>query len=108
MKESVKGVAVLLVIPLSGWERSYYLQGKLPAPVIWSLVLRNSIGLLRNTSAAGMAGRQQIRREEGLVDALIWMLRSALASGDPSVINNKVSLQRYSAFVFMKLPPLAN
>lgn len=86
----MKAVAVLLVIPLSGWERSYYMQGKLPGEVIWSLALRNSIGLLRNTSAAGIEGRQKIRREAGLVDALIWMLRSALASGDPTVINNKV------------------
>jgi len=90
LTESVKAVAVLIVLPLSGWERSWYLQSNSPSPIIWSLVLRNSIGLLRNTSAAGIAGRQKIRREAGLVDALVWMLRAAFLSGDPHDINNKV------------------
>ncbi len=83
-------MAVLIVIPLSGWERSLYLDGRLPSAVLWSTLLRNSIGVLRNTSAAGIEGRQKIRRQEGLIDALVWMLRAALASDNTGDINNKV------------------
>ena len=103
LTDSVKAVSVLLVIPLSGWERTWYLQKKSPSPVIWSLVLRNSIGLLRNTSAAGIGGRQKIRRENGLVDALVWMLRASFLSRDPNDINNKVIFEIPEALLTIRL-----
>eukprot|EP00794_Sanderia_malayensis_P016932 gene16932-18639_t len=90
LDESVEAVAVLIVIPLSGWQKSLYLDGRLPSAVLWSTVLRNSIGVLRNTSAAGIEGRRKIRQQEGLVDALVWMLRAALASENTSDVNNKI------------------
>ena len=92
LDESVEAVSVLIIIPLSGWERVLYLDGRPPGSVIWATSLRNAIGVLRNVSSYGPEARTRIRRQEGLIDALVWMLRAALAQ-DRDDMNNRVSLR---------------
>ena len=90
----MEAVAILIVIPLSGWEKEFAEMGSSPGVITWSALLRNSTGVLRNVSSAGIEARQKMRAVDGLVDALVWILRAAIKSFevDSNDIDNKVSL----------------
>ncbi|XP_065653552.1 uncharacterized protein LOC136071883 isoform X2 [Hydra vulgaris] len=94
LKECLEVVSMLVIIPLSGWEREYATIGKKPRNVIWSVLLRNSTGVLRNVSSAGRSARVKIRLIDGLIDSLIWILRAAIEQNkqDPEsdIISNKI------------------
>nr|XP_047125279.1 uncharacterized protein LOC105849224 isoform X2 [Hydra vulgaris] len=95
LKECLEVVSMLVIIPLSGWEREYATIGKKPRNVIWSVLLRNSTGVLRNVSSAGRSARVKIRLIDGLIDSLIWILRAAIEQNkqDPEsdIISNKIT-----------------
>lgn len=86
------GLAVLVnyvVIPHSGWNRC----GSGPPAtsgavkdVFWSTVFRNGTGVLRNVSSAGEYARRCLRECDGLVDALLLVIRSAIGKDN---IDNK-------------------
>lgn len=90
LKETLEVVSVLVVIPLSGWEKESSIMGKKPGVITWTALLRNSTGVLRNVSSAGKEARMKIRAIEGLLDALVWILRAGIADQNKSEINNKV------------------
>lgn len=78
-----------IIIPHSGWDRS--IDPNLPAPpgvmsnggdIYWSTVFRNGSGVLRNVSSAGEYARRKLRECEGLVDALLYLVRSAIGKND--------------------------
>lgn len=71
-----------IIIPHSGWEPS-----AASGETCWSTVFRNASGVLRNVSSAGEYARKKLRECEGLVDALLYVVRSAI---DKSNIGNKI------------------
>lgn len=78
------GVAVVvtyIVIPHSGWD------AQSPGDTCWSNVFRNASGVLRNVSSAGEYARTKLRDCDGLVDALLYVVRSAI---EKSNIGNKI------------------
>ena len=86
-------VSVLIIIPLSGWEKQNADMGNLPDKITWSRLLRNSTGILRNVASESLETRTKVREIEGLVDSLIWIIKAAIGSGDKEDINNKVCLK---------------
>lgn len=75
----------VIIIPHSGWDRS--LDPSLAPPVAcgeiyWSTVFRNASGVLRNVSSAGEYARKKMRECEGLVDALLFLVRTAISKND--------------------------
>ncbi|XP_046407039.1 armadillo repeat protein deleted in velo-cardio-facial syndrome-like isoform X3 [Ischnura elegans] len=69
-----------IIIPHSGWDHTS------PGETCWSTVFRNASGVLRNVSSAGEYARKKLRECEGLVDSLLYVVRSAI---DKSNIGNK-------------------
>ncbi|XP_020295406.1 catenin delta-2 isoform X2 [Pseudomyrmex gracilis] len=71
-----------IIIPHSGWDPS-----SSNGETCWSTVFRNASGVLRNVSSAGEYARKNLRECEGLVDALLYVVRSAI---EKSNIGNKI------------------
>lgn len=71
-----------IIIPHSGWDPS-----SSSGETCWSTVFRNASGVLRNVSSAGEYARKKLRECEGLVDALFYVVRSAI---EKSNIGNKI------------------
>lgn len=87
LKKSIidDGVAVTvtnIIIPHSGWD----FQGN-SGETCWSTVFRNASGVLRNVSSAGEYARKKLRECEGLIDALLYVVRCAI---EKSNIGNKI------------------
>ncbi|UYV79180.1 PKP4, partial [Cordylochernes scorpioides] len=81
-----------VILPHSGWDHS-----EQPQDIYWSTVFRNATGVLRippdgvwwwcrNISSAGEFARRRLRECEGLVDALLHLVRAAIGKND---IDNK-------------------
>lgn len=91
LRSAMEAVALLIIIPLSGWEKEAVMKGgRISYIVSWSVLLRNATGILRNVSSAGVEARRTIRSIEGLIDACIWILRAAVASEDNGHVNIKI------------------
>ncbi|XP_048363312.1 catenin delta-2 isoform X2 [Sphaerodactylus townsendi] len=70
-----------VIIPHSGWENSP-LQDDHKIQLHSSQVLRNATGCLRNVSSAGEEARRRMRECDGLTDALLYVIQSALGSSE--------------------------
>merc|ERR1719242_53050 len=81
----------IVIIPHSGWERS----GQ-SGETHWSTVFKNASGVLRNVSSAGDYARKKLRESDGLVDSLIYLVRSAIerANIDNKSVENAVCVLR--------------
>ncbi|XP_061657905.1 splicing regulator ARVCF [Syngnathoides biaculeatus] len=70
-----------IIIPHSGWRREpsdpSHRHG-----AEWTTVFKNTSGCLRNVSSDGAEARQRLRECEGLVDALLHALHSAVVNKD--------------------------
>ncbi|XP_056376103.1 catenin delta-2 isoform X2 [Hyla sarda] len=84
-----------VIIPHSGWENSI-LQDDGKIQLHSSQVLRNATGCLRNVSSAGEEARRRMRECDGLTDALLYVIQSALGSSeiDSKTIENCVCILR--------------
>ncbi|XP_056646026.1 catenin delta-2 isoform X1 [Diorhabda sublineata] len=80
--DGVATIVTYIIIPHSGWDP----QGN-HGETCWSTVFRNASGVLRNVSSAGEYARKKLRECEGLVDALLFVVRCAI---DKSNIGNKI------------------
>ncbi|KRT78574.1 Armadillo repeat containing protein [Oryctes borbonicus] len=80
--DGVSTIVSYIIIPHSGWDP----QGN-HGETCWSTVFRNASGVLRNVSSAGEYARKKLRECEGLVDALLFVVRCAI---DKSNIGNKI------------------
>lgn len=69
-----------IIIPHSGWDPTS------AGETCWSTIFRNASGVLRNISSAGEYARKKLRECEGLVDSLLYVVRSAI---EKSNIGNK-------------------
>nr|XP_041570174.1 catenin delta-2 isoform X3 [Taeniopygia guttata] len=84
-----------VIIPHSGWENSS-LQDDHKIQLHSSQVLRNATGCLRNVSSAGEEARRRMRECDGLTDALLYVIQSALGSSeiDSKTVENCVCILR--------------
>lgn len=83
--DGVNTIVSYIIIPHSGWDP----QGN-HSETCWSTVFRNASGVLRNVSSAGEYARKKLRECDGLVDALLSVVRCAIEKsniGSKSVEN---------------------
>ncbi|XP_018426581.1 PREDICTED: catenin delta-2-like [Nanorana parkeri] len=78
-----------VIIPHSGWENTI-LQDDRKIQLHSSQVLRNATGCLRNVSSAGEEARRRMRECDGLTDALLYVIQSALGSSE---IDSKADIE---------------
>ncbi|XP_070292909.1 catenin delta-2 isoform X8 [Salvelinus sp. IW2-2015] len=84
-----------VIIPHSGWDTSPHQEDR-KLHLHSSQVLRNATGCLRNVSSAGEEARRRMRECEGLTDALLYVIQTALGSSeiDSKTIENCVCILR--------------
>ncbi|KAM9306442.1 splicing regulator ARVCF-like [Pholidichthys leucotaenia] len=95
-----------IIIPHSGWRRDSADPSKLKSAE-WTTVFKNTSGCLRNISSDGAEARQRLRECEGLVDALLHALQSAVVNKDTdnkSVENCVCILRNLSYHVHKEIP----
>ncbi|XP_062334247.1 splicing regulator ARVCF isoform X1 [Osmerus eperlanus] len=95
-----------VIIPHSGWRRDPTEHSR-PRETEWTTVFKNTSGCLRNVSSDGAEARQRLRECEGLVDALLHALQSAVATKDTdnkSVENCVCILRNLSYHVHKEVP----
>ncbi|XP_023125161.1 splicing regulator ARVCF isoform X2 [Amphiprion ocellaris] len=95
-----------IIIPHSGWRRDSADPSKLQSAE-WTTVFKNTSGCLRNVSSDGAEARQRLRECEGLVDALLHALQSAVVNKDTdnkSVENCVCILRNLSYHVHKEIP----
>ncbi|XP_045030658.1 catenin delta-2 isoform X4 [Daphnia magna] len=80
LDEALSVLVAQVIIPHSGWDR------KKPGPTHWTPLLRNGSGILRNVSSAGIEARQALRLKDGVVEALLYLVRGAI---DQNHMDNK-------------------
>ncbi|KAM8839248.1 catenin delta-2b isoform 3-T3 [Synchiropus picturatus] len=85
-----------VIIPHSGWDTSPNTQEDRKPHLHSSQVLRNATGCLRNVSSAGEEARRRMRECEGLTDALLYVIQTALGSSeiDSKTVENCVCILR--------------
>nr|XP_042905444.1 catenin delta-2 isoform X4 [Parasteatoda tepidariorum] len=74
-----------VIIPQSGYDRNIpniFLHEIKPNEIYWSTVFRNASGVLRNVSSAGEYARKKLRSCEGLIEAMVYLVRSAIGKND--------------------------
>ncbi|CRL03444.1 CLUMA_CG016249, isoform B [Clunio marinus] len=74
-------IVTYIIIPHSGWDPIN------PGDTCWSTVFRNASGILRNVSSAGEYARTKLREAEGLIDALLYVVKMAI---EKTNIGNKI------------------
>merc|ERR1719433_2295900 len=91
IEEALLVLVNIVIIPHSGWDRS----GQ-SGETHWSTVFRNASGVLRNVSSAGDYARKKLRESDGLVDRLLYLVRSAIerANIDNKSVENAVCVLR--------------
>ncbi|XP_008324118.1 armadillo repeat protein deleted in velo-cardio-facial syndrome homolog isoform X2 [Cynoglossus semilaevis] len=95
-----------IIIPHSGWRRDTVDPAKMQSAE-WTTVFKNTSGCLRNVSSDGAEARQRLRDCQGLVDALIHALQSAIVHKDTdnkSVENCVCILRNLSYHVHKEIP----
>uniref|UniRef100_A0A672KK03 Plakophilin 4 n=1 Tax=Sinocyclocheilus grahami TaxID=75366 RepID=A0A672KK03_SINGR len=73
-----------------------------------SLVLRNTTGCLRNLSSAGEEARRQMRCCEGLIDSLLYIIKTCVNTSDydSKIVENCVcTLRNLSYRLELEMPP---
>lgn len=74
-------IVTYIIIPHSGWDPVN------PGDTCWSTVFRNASGILRNVSSAGEYARTKLRNSDGLIEALLYVVKMAI---EKSNIGNKI------------------
>ncbi|KAM4616963.1 ARVCF delta catenin family member b isoform 2-T2 [Polymixia lowei] len=95
-----------VIIPHSGWEHEPNEDSK-PRDAEWTTVFKNTSGCLRNVSSDGAEARRRLRECQGLVDALLHALQSAVGKKDmdnKSVENCVCIMRNLSYHVHKEVP----
>uniref|UniRef100_A0A8C9SYQ2 ARVCF delta catenin family member b n=1 Tax=Scleropages formosus TaxID=113540 RepID=A0A8C9SYQ2_SCLFO len=95
-----------VIIPHSGWEQEPNEDSK-PRDAEWTTVFKNTSGCLRNVSSDGAEARRRLRECDGLVDALLHALQSAVGKKDmdnKSVENCVCIMRNLSYHVHKEVP----
>ncbi|XP_076020182.1 splicing regulator ARVCF [Genypterus blacodes] len=96
-----------IIIPHSGWRRDAPAEPSKLQSADWTTVFKNTSGCLRNVSSDGAEARQRLRECDGLVDALLHALQSAVINKDAdnkSVENCVCILRNLSYHVHKEVP----
>ncbi|KAF7664641.1 hypothetical protein LDENG_00170980 [Lucifuga dentata] len=96
-----------IIIPHSGWRRDASAEPNKLQNAEWTTVFKNTSGCLRNVSSDGAEARQRLRECDGLVDALLHALQSAVVNKDTdnkSVENCVCILRNLSYHVHKEVP----
>ncbi|XP_064385497.1 catenin delta-1-like isoform X2 [Halichondria panicea] len=98
IKSSTHDIVELTMVPYTGWslEAAKDPLAK-PSFIQWNIELRNITGTLRNISSSGEPSRVCMRASNGLVDTLVWLLRSAVlhkAAADEKAVENAACVLR--------------
>ncbi|KAF3703470.1 Catenin delta-2 Delta-catenin GT24 Neural plakophilin-related ARM-repeat protein [Channa argus] len=85
-----------VIIPQSNWDSSPNHHDDRKLHLHTSQVLRNATGCLRNVSSAGEEARRRMRECDGLTDALLYVIQTALGSNeiDSKTVENCVCILR--------------
>ncbi|XP_062874251.1 ARVCF delta catenin family member b isoform X7 [Trichomycterus rosablanca] len=95
-----------VIIPHSGWEAEPNEDSK-PRDAQWTTIFKNTSGCLRNVSSDGAEARRRLRECDGLVDALLHALLSAVGKKDmdnKSVENCVCIMRNLSYHVHREVP----
>ncbi|KAM9748786.1 splicing regulator ARVCF isoform 1-T1 [Dama dama] len=95
-----------VIVPNSGWEPEPNEDSK-PRDAEWTTVFKNTSGCLRNVSSDGAEARRRLRECDGLVDALLHALQSAVGRKDTdnkSVENCVCIVRNLSYHVHKEVP----
>ncbi|XP_027715218.1 armadillo repeat protein deleted in velo-cardio-facial syndrome [Vombatus ursinus] len=95
-----------VIVPHSGWESEPNEDSK-PRDAEWTTVFKNTSGCLRNVSSDGAEARRRLRECDGLVDALLHALQSAIGKKDTdnkSVENCVCIMRNLSYHVHKEVP----
>ncbi|XP_039627436.1 ARVCF delta catenin family member b isoform X11 [Polypterus senegalus] len=95
-----------VIIPHSGWEHEPNEDSK-PRDAEWTTVFKNTSGCLRNVSSDGAEARRRLRECDGLVDALLHALQSAVGKKemDNKSVENCVCIMRNLSYHVHKEVP---
>ncbi|NXF97535.1 PKP4 protein, partial [Eubucco bourcierii] len=81
IRDALSTLTSTVIVPHSGWNSSSFDEDH-KIKFQTSLVLRNTTGCLRNLSSAGEEARKQMRLCEGLVDSLLYVIRTCVNTSD--------------------------
>uniref|UniRef100_A0A8C1Y2U7 Plakophilin 4 n=1 Tax=Cyprinus carpio TaxID=7962 RepID=A0A8C1Y2U7_CYPCA len=96
-----------VIIPHSGWGAAPQREDQ-KLKLHSSLVLRNTTGCLRNLSSAGEEARRQMRCCEGLIDSLLYIIKTCVNTSDydSKIVENCVcTLRNLSYRLELEMPP---
>ncbi|XP_076871651.1 plakophilin-4 isoform X3 [Brachyhypopomus gauderio] len=96
-----------VIIPHSGWGAAPQREDH-KLQLHCSTVLRNTTGCLRNLSSAGEEARRQMRSCEGLIDSLLYIIKTCVNTSDfdSKIVENCVcTLRNLSYRLEVEMPP---
>ncbi|XP_035386072.1 plakophilin-4 isoform X1 [Electrophorus electricus] len=96
-----------VIIPHSGWGAAPQREDH-KLKLHSSMVLRNTTGCLRNLSSAGEESRRQMRCCEGLIDSLLYIIKTCVNTSDfdSKIVENCVcTLRNLSYRLELEMPP---
>ncbi|XP_058643095.1 plakophilin-4-like isoform X6 [Onychostoma macrolepis] len=95
IRDALSSVTNTVIIPHSGWSSTdFHDEHKLKLHS--SVVLRNTTGCLRNLSSAGEEARKYMRSCEGLVDSLLYVIKTCVSTSDfdSKIVENCICILR--------------
>ncbi|XP_063068807.1 plakophilin-4 [Engraulis encrasicolus] len=95
VRDALSVLTNTVIIPHSGWGAAPQREDH-KLKLHTSLVLRNTTGCLRNLSSAGEEARRQMRSCEGLIDSLLYVIKTCVNTSDydSKVVENCVCTLR--------------
>jgi len=91
VEEALDLLVSVILIPYTNWFKSNIGHSQQFLPTVsethWSTVFRNSTGILRNISSAGVHARKQMRECQGLIESLFYIINSSISRND---VENKL------------------
>ncbi|XP_028835174.1 plakophilin-4 isoform X4 [Denticeps clupeoides] len=107
VRDALSVLTNTVIIPHSGWGGAPQREDH-KLKLHTSLVLRNTTGCLRNLSSAGEEARRQMRSCEGLIDSLLYVIKTCINTSDydSKIVENCVcTLRNLSYRLELEMPP---
>lgn len=91
MDDALGAIVSVILVPYTEWFKANLSSAQQFLPTAnethWSLVFRNSTGIIRNISSAGAHARKQLRDCEGLIESLFFIINASISRND---VENKL------------------
>ncbi|XP_046713326.1 plakophilin-4 isoform X1 [Silurus meridionalis] len=107
VRDALGPLTNIVIIPHSGWGAAPQREDQ-KLKLHSSVVLRNTTGCLRNLSSAGEEARRQMRCCEGLIDSLLYIIKTCVNTSDfdSKIVENCVcTLRNLSYRLELEMPP---